>query len=209
MTTSTLTNPVKSRIKANTKKVLASAVVLGATAAVVGLGTYGTFTGSTSASQKVASGSAGLEMPYSDFNKPIAGMLPGDTVERIATITNPGDSALKSVLMGIDVTQSSALVTDPVNGLKIEIQGCAVPWTVNAAGPDTCGSAQWTVLPNGPLVATAPTSVNTASVNAKSTDYLRALISLPDTADASFQSLSADVNFTFSGTQRDGQFLND
>lgn len=77
------------------KKLLASAAVVGVLAAVAGLGSWGAFTGSTSASQKVATGSAGLEMPYSDFNGPVSGMLPGDTIERTATLYNPGSSSLK------------------------------------------------------------------------------------------------------------------
>jgi len=190
------------------KKVLATAGVLGAVASVVALGTFGTFGGSTSASQKVDSGSAGIDMPYSTFSAPISGVMPGDTVERAAALRNTGTSTLKNILLTTTAAKASALTTDAVNGLQFAVDGCSVPWRTIVGGADACDGAQWSVLPSTPVANLTPgTPLNTSAVSAGATDYLRATFKLPATADSSFQNLDAELNFQFDGLQRDAQYL--
>lgn len=209
MSSSSTTSPTTPRSKFSTgKKVLATAGVLGAAASIVALGTFGTFGGSTSASQKIDSGSAGIDMPYSTFSAPISGALPGDTIERVATLQNTGTSTLKSILLTTTAVKASALTTDAANGLQLTIDGCSIPWRTVNGGADACDDAQWSVLPTTPVASLTPgIPLNVASVSAGRTDYLRATFKLPATADSSLQNLDAELNFQFDGIQRDGQYL--
>lgn len=191
------------------KKLLASAAIVGAVASIAALGSFASFGGSTSASQKVSTGSVGLEMPYSTFNAPVSDVLPGDTIERVATMTNTGSSALKEIVLSTTAVQSSALNADPVNGLQVSIETCSVPWTTNTGGPDACAGSVWTVIPQGPLSQLSGPIALTApqAVNSGGSDYLLATFKLPSTADSTFQDLSSELNFQFDGIQRDAKFL--
>lgn len=209
MAISSTTSPSTPRPKFSTgQKVLATAGVLGAAASMVALGTFGTFGGSTSASQKVDSGSAGLDMSYSNFSAPISGILPGDTSERFATLQNTGTSPLKSVLLTTTAVKASVLTADAASGLQLAIDACSIPWRTVNGGADACDEAQWSVLPTTPVASLAPgMPLNVASVSAGRTDYLRATFKLPATANSSFQNLDAELNFQIDGVQRDGQYL--
>ena len=59
------------------------------------------------------------------------------------------------------------------------------------------------MLGSGPAVSNLTLS-NPASLNAGGTDYLTFSISLPATADNTFQGKSAALSLTFTGTQRTG-----
>jgi hypothetical protein len=48
------------------------------------------------------------------------------------------------------------------------------------------------------------TLANLASLTKSGSDHLRVTLSLPTTADNSFQSLTSKVNLVFTGTQRSG-----
>ncbi|MCO4263708.1 hypothetical protein NG697_12380 [Pseudarthrobacter sp. MDT3-26] len=214
MTTSTLTAPAPKKFSMTTgKKIAGSVAIVVTAAALAGAGTFGDFSNSTNASQEVSTGSAGLTMGYNTFNKPVSGFLPGDSVERLASFTNPGTAELKDVLLDVTVNESSALTTDPVNGLQVSVSNCLVPWTVDPSGADFCSGYEWNVVPPtsiAALAAQAPTALPTMqSLVGGGVDNLRAVISLPSTADVSFQNLSAEVDFSFTGTQRNGKLIND
>lgn len=209
MATSTLPPaPSKRTAKFSTgKKLMASAAIVGAIASIAALGSFGSVGGSTSASQKVATGSVALEMPYSTFNGPIAGMLPGDTIERVATLHNPGSANLEEIVLTTTRTEPSALNTDPVNGLQLHLQTCSTPWTAVPGGPDDCGGSMQTVLNSSLAVLSTNALTGLQSVNPGGQDYLLATFMLPSSADATFQNLSADTTFTFDAAQRDAKFL--
>lgn len=210
MTASITTVPAKTRAEfSNRKKLLMTAGAVGAIVSIAALGTFATFGGSTSANQQVASGSAGLDMPYSTFNQPIVDVLPGDSVERISTLHNPGTSALKEILLTTTTVTPSALTTDPVNGLQLTIDACEMPWRTVAGAADACDGATWQVLasPVATLTPGTPLASLQSVVGGKS-DYLRATFHLPSSADATFQNLNAELDFQFDGVQRDGKYLN-
>lgn len=80
------------------KRLLASLAVVGAAAAVAGLGTFATFTSSTSASHTVASGTVSIALGASGaanrLNIGAANLVPGDTVQRAADLNNNGTGTL-------------------------------------------------------------------------------------------------------------------
>lgn len=78
---------MKLNLTTTSGKVVASVVVMGATAAVAGLGTFGTFTSTTSASAAVSTGSVNIALGAAGtaanrLTVAAADVVPGDTIQR-------------------------------------------------------------------------------------------------------------------------------
>ena len=77
-------------LKTTSGKILASVALVGTAAAVAGMGTYGAFTSSTSASQAVTAGTVTIALgapgPANTLNVPVAGLLPGRTEKENARV---------------------------------------------------------------------------------------------------------------------------
>lgn len=91
-------------LKTTTGKVVASAALVAAAAAVAGLGTYGAFTSATSATTNVATGTVSINLGATGATNRLsiaaAGLVPGDTVQRAATLTNPaGNQSLSAITL--------------------------------------------------------------------------------------------------------------
>ena len=141
-------------LKTTSGKILASVALVGTAAAVAGMGTYGAFTSSTSASQAVTAGTVTIALgapgPANTLNVPIAGLLPGDKVEKLVTLANTGNSDLNNVTLTTSAgATGSLLTTDATNGLQLTIENCSVAWT-GAAAPYNCTGTKTTVLASGP-----------------------------------------------------------
>lgn len=197
-------------LKTTTGKVIASAALVAAAAGVAGLGTYGAFTSATSATANVASGTVSINLGATGATNRLsvaaAGLVPGDTVQRAATLTNPaGNQSLSAITLTTAATTSSKLDTDPTLGLQFAIDACSVPWTEAGTSPAytyTCTGTTSTVLASRAIVGANLPLSNLTSVAANKTDYLRVTASVPAAADNTFQGLNSVVNFTFTGTQR-------
>ena len=205
----TTTTPLVER--STTRKVVGSLAILGTAAAVAGLGTYGNFTDSTTPlNTTVDTGtlSINLAQPGGAIAIPVSttGFVPGDSMTRAVNLINDGGSALGSVTLSSTVTSpANILTTDTVNGLQLSVKGCTVAWTQGGtptAPSYTCAGTERSVL-SGPAVSNAAL-VNPASLAAGGVDNLVFTISLPVTADNSFQNKSASLSLTFTGTQRAG-----
>ncbi|MGO4235793.1 TasA family protein [Pseudarthrobacter sp. YAF2] len=196
-------------LKTTTGKIIASAALVGTAAAVAGMGTYGAFTSTTSASQAVASGNVTIALAgpgaTNTLNNPVTDMLPGDKVERLATLANTGTSDLNNVTLSTAATGTpTALTIDGAKGLQLSIENCTTPWA-GSAGAYTCGGTKTVVLASAPIITgTAKTLTLPTALTAGNTDNLKVITSLPDTADNSFKNLNSTVDFTFTATQRTG-----
>ncbi|MBW8766635.1 MAG: hypothetical protein JF630_10560 [Geodermatophilales bacterium] len=190
------------------RKVVGTLGVLGTAAAVAGMGTFGTFTdSSTPVNTTIQSGTLSIDVTQQGFTVPVttAGFLPGDSLTRAVNLVNDGSSALATVVLNTTVATPSVLTTDPVNGLQLAVKSCSVPWTQGGsatAATFTCSGTQRS-LGSG-AVAASLTLDNPASLNPGNTDYLTFSISLPSSADNSFQGKTAALSLTFMGTQRTG-----
>jgi hypothetical protein len=192
------------------RKVVGSLAILGTAAAVAGLGTYGNFTDSTTpVNTTVATGtlSINLTQPAGAYAIPVSvsGLVPGDSITRAVNLVNDGDLALSSVSVVSTATAPSSLTTDTTNGLQLSIKACSVAWTQGgtAAAPTyTCSGTERSIY-GSPVVGTAALN-SPASLNPGGTDYLTFSISLPTTADNSFQGKSAGISLSFTGAQRSG-----
>lgn len=193
-------------MKSTSGKILASVALVGTAAAVAGLGTYGAFTSSTSASQEVTAGTVVIDLADPTMlATSVSGMLPGDKVEKLATLRNTGDSDLSGVTLTTALptgTSSNLLTSDTTHGLKITIEACSVAWTVTTS-PYSCTGSQ-TALAEAPIIGdgTAKALTNLASLASQSSDHLKITTTLPSTAGNGFQGLGTTVNFTFTATQR-------
>jgi hypothetical protein len=193
---------------ATARKVVGSLGIIGATAAVAGMGTFGSFTASTSpTSTTVNSGTLSINLSQAGYAIPAStsNFVPGDSMTRAVNLNNNGGSPFGAVALATTTSAPSILTTDLTNGLQMTVKSCSVAWTQGgtASAPTyTCGGTTNT-LGSGPVVSTmALPGLN--SLAAGGTDYLTFSISLPTTADNTFQGKSAPLTLTFTGSQATG-----
>jgi predicted ribosomally synthesized peptide with SipW-like signal peptide len=189
-------------------KIFASVVLVGGAASVAGLGTFGAFTSTTTASESVASGKVVLSSAAGAVSMatPVADMVPGDVAQRAVTLTRSTDTtSFGSVKLTTTASTSNALTSGVANGLTVKIDQCSVPWTkaattndLSCTGTTTAVVAQRAVIGADLDLAAATTTLNAAGAMS----YLRVSVSLPAAADNTFQGLSNTLTFTFDGTQR-------
>ena len=190
------------------RKVVGSLGVIGAAAAVAGMGTFGTFTDSTTpVTTTVASGTVDINLAGAGEAIPatVAGFVPGDSVTRAVDLVNAGSSPLASVSLATAVASPSVLTSDVTNGLQLTVKSCSVAWTqggVAGAPTYTCSGTE-RLLGAGPI-SSLMTLSNPASLAAGATDHLTFSISLPTSADNTFQGKSSSLSLVFTGTQRTG-----
>ena len=133
-------------------KLIASVAVLGAAAAIAGLGTYATFTSSTSASHTIATGTLSLTSgPTNRLGTGASLVAAGDSMQRAIDLNYAGSISFGSATLTTSASPSSALDTDATDGLHVAIDKCSVAWT--ESGPPytyTCGGSTSTVLASSP-----------------------------------------------------------
>jgi hypothetical protein len=203
-----MTSTTRIATSSTARKVVGSLGVLGTAAAVAGLGTFGNFTDSTTpVTTTIQSGTLSINLTQQGYAVPVSttGFLPGDSMTRAVNLVNDGNSALGSVTLSSAATASSVLTTDTVNGLQLTVKKCSVAWTQGgtASAPTYTCSGTETLIGTAPAVTTMAIN-GAASLTAGGTDYLTFAISLPTSADNTFQGKSASLSLTFTGTQRTG-----
>ncbi|TFV64564.1 hypothetical protein E4P41_01470 [Geodermatophilus sp. DF01-2] len=188
-----------------TRKVFGSLAVIGTAAAVAGLGTFGTFTDSTTpVSAELTSGTVSIDLaqPAAPIPATTTGLLPGDTLSRTVTLTNDGNSPLSSVTLGVTTPTAGILTTDTVHGLQLSLTSCSLPWTQNGTtAPTYTCSGTTTPLSSGPAVGHHAID-GAASLTPGGADNLLLTLALPESADNRFQGQTSTLNLTFSGIQR-------
>jgi hypothetical protein len=195
----------------NTRKIVGSLAIAGTAAAVAGLGTFGTFTDSTApVATTVQTGTVdiNLNQPTGAVAIPVStnNFVPGDSITRAVNLSNDGTSALSTVTLTSASTSTvpSALTTDTVHGLQLTVKACPVAYTQGgtATAPTyTCSGTERSLF-SGPAASSNIAISNAASLNPKGIDHLTFSISLPSSADNTFQKQSASLSLTFTGTQR-------
>jgi predicted ribosomally synthesized peptide with SipW-like signal peptide len=194
--------------RSTAQKLLATVAVLGAAASIAGLGTYATWTSTTSQSQSISSGTVTIALGATGaatnrLNIGASALAPGDTVQRSVDLTNSGSLDLASVTLTTTAPTSSLLDTDATNGLQMVIDKCSQAWT--EAGPPytyTCGGSTSTVLASRAVIGSNLSLSNLVATTAGQTDHLRVTLTLPGGADNSFQNKSSTISYAFTGTQR-------
>jgi spore coat-associated protein N len=197
---------------AQRRKLLVSLAVISAAASIAGLGTFATFTSSTSASQSVSSGTVTIALGATgaSTNRLTVGasnIAPGDTIQRSVDLIDSGSIDLASITLTTNATASSLLDTDATNGLQMVIDRCSSAWTEGGTAPAymyTCSGATSTVLASRAIVGSNLALSNLSALTNGVTDHLRVTLTFPSAAPNSFQNQSSTIQYTFTGTQRAG-----
>lgn len=193
------------------RKVLLSIAAVGAAASIAGLATFATFTGSTSASQTVSTGTVTIALGTAGGadNRLTIGasdIAPGDTLQRHVKLSNTGSLNLASITLTTAATTSSVLDTDGTKGLQMVIEKCAAGWVESLSTPYTYTCADvggpTAVLASQRVIGSGLTLSGLSSTTAGSNDSLRVTLTLPTTADDTFQGKTSTIQYTFTGTQR-------
>jgi spore coat-associated protein N len=190
--------------------VLGSFAVLGVAASVAGLGTFASFTSSTSASQSITAGTVSITLgavgPANRLTIGATNVVPGDTIQRAVDLVNNGTATadnLSSIQLTTTAAPSSLLDTDASNGLQMVVDKCSVAWT--ESGPPytyTCGGTTSSVLATRAVIGANLALSNLSSLTTGSTDHLRVTLTLPAAAGNTFQAQSSTISYNFVGTQR-------
>ena len=189
-------------------KVFGSIAVLGVAASIAGLGTFASFTSSTSASQSISSGTVSIALgasgPANRLAVAASNLVPGDTVQRAVDLTSNSSDPLGSVSLQTSAAPSNALTTD-TNGLTVKIDKCSVAWTESGTAPAytyTCSGTTTSILAAIAAGNTSSLASLAALTSGSSTDHLLVTLSLPSAAGNTLQGLSTTITYAFSGTQR-------
>jgi predicted ribosomally synthesized peptide with SipW-like signal peptide len=194
------------------RKVLLTLAALGVAAALAGMGTFATFTATTSASQTVASGTVVIALGNTGASTNrltvnASGLVPGDTVQRSFDLSNTGSQDLASVALTSTASPSSLLDTDATNGLQMVIDRCSAAWTEAGSSPAftyTCSGSTTTIVTTRAVIQSSLTMAGVSTLTAAGSDHLRLTLTFPGTAGNTFQGLSSTLSYSFLGTQRAG-----
>ena len=198
------------RRPALTPKLLSSAAVIGAAASIAGLGTYATWTSSTTAqNQTVSAGTVQIALGSTNrLTTNATGLVPGDTVERAVDLDGPasGISGIGSISLGVSVGSSTLLDSDTTNGLHVNVDSCPSAWTESGTAPAytySCSGSVTSLVSNQPVIGNFNLpSLN--SMNVSGVDHLRVKLTLPGTAPTTMMVLSDTLSYVFTATARAG-----
>jgi hypothetical protein len=178
-------------------------------AAAASAGAFGTFTSTVSDSHSVTAGTVvialGTHGAANRLNVDATDVAPGDTIERVVDLSNTGSLDLASVDLTTTATVSSLLDTDATNGLQMQIDNCDQAWTEAGTSPAytyTCGGTTSSVLASQAVIGANLTLNNLTALTSGDTDHLLLTLTLPASADNTFQNESSTIDYSFTGTQR-------
>ena len=194
------------------RKVLFSLAALGVAGALAGMGTFATFTATTSASQTLASGTVIIALGNTGASTNrltvnASGLVPGDTAQRSFDLSNTGSQDLASVGLTATASPSSLLDTDTTNGLQMVVDRCSVAWTESGSSPAfsySCSGSTTTIISSRAVIQSGLAMAGLSALTAGGTDHLRLTLTFPGTAGATLQGLSSTLTYSFLGTQRAG-----
>ncbi len=198
-------------------------VLLVATAAIGGtaLVSSSVFTALTASATNttggsVTSGTLKLEQAASTvtgitggFVTAIAGMAPGDTINRYVTLTNSGTLDAITPTLGLAGTGSTTLTSDGTKGLQVVVNNCSVAWT-NAG---VCSGTTTAVMTSKSALAMATPQALTLTNTAGFASNLQIAITLPNATEnvlngalpvGTIQGVNTTLTWTFSQSQRTG-----
>jgi spore coat-associated protein N len=195
------------------KRLIGSFAVVGVAAAMAGLGTFATFTSSTTASHTISSGTVSIALGATgaSTNRLTVGasnVVPGDTIQRAVDLINNGSASsdnLSSIVLTTTASPSSLLDTEATNGLQMVIEKCSVAWTEAGTAPAytyTCSGTTSTVLASRAVIGASMPLTGLSSLTTGSTDHLRVTVTLPTAAPNTMQGLTSTISYNFVGTQR-------
>jgi predicted ribosomally synthesized peptide with SipW-like signal peptide len=194
------------------RKLLLTLGALGVAGALAGMGTFATFTATTSASQTVSSGTVVIALGNTGaatnrLTVNASGLVPGDTIQRSFDLSNTGSQDLASIALTTSASPSSLLDTDATNGLQMVVDRCSVAWTESGSSPAfsyTCSGSTTTIVTSRAVIQSSLSLAGLSALTASGSDHLRVTLTFPGTAGNTLQGLSSTITYSFLGTQRAG-----
>jgi spore coat-associated protein N len=194
------------------RKLLLTLGALGVAGALAGMGTFATFTSTTSASQTVASGTVVIALGNTGASTNrltvnASGLVPGDTIQRSFDLSNTGSQDLASIALTTTASPSSLLDTDATNGLQMVVDRCSVAWTESGSSPAftySCSGSTTTIVTSRAVIQSSLSLAGLSALTSGGTDHMRVTLTFPSAAGATFQGLSSTLTYSFLGTQRTG-----
>ncbi len=199
-------------------KILLSVGAVGLAAGIAGLGTFAAFTDTDTGSHTIVSGTVNINLGASGADNRLSvgatGLVPGDSLQRRAKLTNAGNQDLASVTLTTTAGTSSLLDTDATAGLQMKLEKCAgaLGWLESATTPYTytCNSVvsgdnlgtRTTVLARRAVIGSAIALSSMSSLTAAAVDDMVLTVDLPSTTGNTFQGLTSILTYTFNATQR-------
>ena len=187
------------------RKVVLSVATLAVSAAVTVTGTYAAFTASASRGHQVTTGVPLLTLGTTGtaanrLGVDATNLGPGDSVYRAFDVTNAGTITFTALTVSTEITTSSLLDTDPVNGLKGQLESCSNPWTESGTSPAftyTCTGTRAPVLATRPVAMAGQPLPGLKSLRPGGTDHLLLTETLPLSADNRFINQLTALTYTF------------
>jgi spore coat-associated protein N len=176
-----------------------------------GLGTWATFTGSTSVTQgSIGSGTLSLTVPAAGATNRLtlgaSDIAPGDTMQRAVSLTVGGTVDMTGMTLTTTAPTTSLLDINAGNGLQVAIDRCSQAWTESGSSPAftyTCGGTTSSVLASRAVIG-SNIALSNLLVSAGSTNFLRVTLTFPTSADDTYQGLTSAISYQSAGTQRAG-----
>lgn len=192
------------------RKLLLSVTAVGGAAAMAGLGTFADFTdtetGSTAIDTGVVAMTIGATGVANRLSVAATDIVPGDTISRAVDLTVDATttSTPASITLTTTGSTSNLLTTDATNGLQMTVRSCSVAWTESGTSPSfsyTCSGTESEVVASRAIIGTN-LSLSNLALTAGSTNRLMVRVSLPSTADNTFQNLANTITYSFTANQR-------
>jgi hypothetical protein len=126
--------------------------------------------------------------------------VPGETAAAaVDLVVNTGASTVTLTTMA---ASSSLLDQDPVNGLRLGIDRCSVPWEAGATRVRyRCPGRSVSVLAPRRILASSLPLSNLDAVADGGTQHLLISLTLPESAGNEFQGLSSTIEYAFAVLQ--------
>lgn len=183
---------------------------------VLGVGAYATWTDTEADQVDIVSGTLGIVLGASGttanrLDVAAQDIAPGDTISRAVDLTNDGSIDLASITL-TTVGQNGTALYNGTDGLDLKLAECSVAWTEtvdsNGAYNYACsGTAAYPIGTSTTYDSVQQTSralEGVAALAPGETSHLLVAMTLPQSADNSYQGLSETIGFTFDAIQRDG-----
>ena len=111
-------------------------------------------------------------------------VAPGDRIERFLDLRYAGRGRLARVILVSSARRSSPLDADRLQGLRVALDRCSVPWARHARGY-RCTGRHWDVVPKAPV--TGSRRLTGLSLTPGRTDHLRLTLAFPARAGNGLQ----------------------
>jgi spore coat-associated protein N len=136
------------------------------------------------------SGRLGLDADAAD-------LAAGDVVARTATLENRGKGAIGAITLAVEVTQSSALDRDSRSGLRIRVDRCSKAWAASTGGRSLRCAGRVTAIVGWRPLAASRSPWQLGSLAARSSEWLRVSLQLPEDASADLAGRRTTIQYRF------------